>query len=107
MGYEHGWNVHLSLPARRHTAILAVSGRCGHEFTECPPYGIGDCDGVRLNITDRWKQSHLRFHRSDIIVRSPMLLRARYAQKLGFFDETHFRLGEDDKDLCRRGHWLS
>lgn len=112
--HEPGWNVHMSLAPRAHEKILAVSGRCGHSFVECGDVNngyAGDCIGAKRRKPEELEASQFIFTPTDIVVRSPMLLRAKYVQELGFFDQVHYKLGDDDKDLCRRGlhegGWIS
>jgi hypothetical protein len=104
--YQHGWNVHMSLPLRLNSILLGVSGRCGHAFSECGGgrnNRVGDC-----SYETRHPALELQFSVfiADVIVRAPLLLRANYTQQLYFFDQVHYKLGKDDHDLCRRG-WVS
>jgi len=108
--YQSGWNVHMSFPARSDKNVLGVSGRCGHSFPECggakTKYAAGNCRSDRRTPKpDLWSKRFL-FFETDLVVRSPLLLRASYMQQLQFFDQIHYKLGNDDWDLCKRG-WVA
>lgn len=98
---ELGWNLKLSAALRAHADLLGVSGRCSVDFLG--NQSVGNCAAIEVRpvfVGAAATVSNVHVH--DVAVRSPLLLRAAYMQRLGFFDQTRYVLANDDHDLARR-----
>jgi hypothetical protein len=96
---EEGWNERVQQYFSRDSKLFAISGRCGHSQDGDNKVGRCGADfGEPLNQSVNVSQIHVR----ETVNRGPLVLRATYAQELGFFDEQKFFLENDDHDLNRR-----
>ncbi len=128
---EVGWNQALARPLRRYPDLVGTSGRCAEdargavgncvgsgvlddrEFVPAAPAasasgaGGGSSRRPRVDARGALVRGTMggRVYVRDLAVRSPLLLRAAHAQRLGFFDEWNHFLGGDEDELCRRA-WL-
>ena len=113
---ERGWNTLLSQPARLWTDVLAVSARCaeGGVYSDLGKWSwlwskqrqVGSaCPSTEIDEgSDRILQQCM-FRIRDTVNRGPLLLDAKRAIALGYFDELNFYHGDDDHDLCTRA-WM-
>jgi len=104
---EFGWNTILAVPLRL-PKVFAISGRCAHSFNGNNLTGrCGEEVSYPIQASDKKRRDAIQIR--NTCNRGPLLLRALVTQELGFFDEVHFVLGDDDHDLMRRAadkKWL-
>ena len=96
---EKSWNERVLRAFSEDSRLFAVSGRCGH--SQDGSHKIGRC-GADFEIPLAGSEDRPQLHVRETVNRGPLVLRATYAQELGFFDEQSFFLEGDDHDLCRR-----
>ena len=104
-----GWNLALAAPLRSHGDLVAVSGRCVHNFDGRQNGGepAGNCkgSGLRWDLLPEHNRTRAEasawVHVRDVAVRSPLMLRAAYSQRLRLLNEIDFFLGGDDHDFCK------
>jgi len=98
---EFVWNTILATPLRL-PLVFAGSVRCAHSFDGGEM--IGRCD-VDVALPDPKTYDRNKIYVRNTVNRGPLLLRARGAQELVFFDEVNYILGEDDHDLMKRSKY--
>jgi len=97
--YEKRGNAKLLRANYSHTLLFAISGRCAHGHAG--DSHIGRCDrDFAAPLPSNIDKNVL--HVRETVNRGPLMLHAQRAQELGFLDETHFIMGNDDHDLMRR-----
>lgn len=100
-----GYNILLASPLVQYRDLLAVSGRCCHGINNAP-------GGVSIGkIGDTVNHPHLllqdfeaygKIFLSHSVNRGPLVLRRSMLEELGFLDEAHYVLGDDEHDLFAR-----
>jgi glycosyltransferase involved in cell wall biosynthesis len=102
-----GYNLILASPLEQYPDLLGVSGRCCHRLNASPGMEVG-----KLGSTV--ERPHTVLHTFDgfgtiflshTVNRGPLVLRRSMLQELGYLDEEHFVLGNDDHDLFTRA-WV-
>ena len=96
---EKGWNERAQRAFFEDSGMFAISGRCGH--SQDGNHKVGRC-GTDFENPLKESENKSQLHVRETVNRGPLMLRATYAQELGFFDEQNFFLEGDDHDLCRR-----
>ena len=96
-----GYNLLLAMPLEIYSDLIAISGRCCHTLTN-PISGMGKL-GIRVeqphNLPfDKYNQIYL----SHTVNRGPLVLRKSMLEELGYLDEYHFVLEDDEHDLFYR-----
>lgn len=97
-----GYNVILATPMEVYDDIIAVSGRCCHTLNTVTS-GI-----ERGKIGDKTKEPHPSSFSSNVVYmshtvnRGPLVLRNSMVQEIGYLDEEHYVLGDDEHDLFTR-----
>ncbi|GBG29756.1 Hypothetical Protein FCC1311_059772 [Hondaea fermentalgiana] len=103
-----GWLDRILEPLRKYSVLFAVGGRCGHALRGPVPHSVkGPCRAMlephSAEFVAQWD------HEIDIVQtvnRGPYAVRAKAIQEMGFFDEVHFLIAEDEHDLHRRATFL-
>jgi len=111
---QPGWNVALTTPLTTWLDVFSVSARCAHSF-DFPRQG-GQLTGAKctstLEVQPKEKELRCRFYVRDTGNRGPLAVRASYARRIGYFDETRFfGGGDDDHEMNLRAYarhgWVS
>jgi glycosyltransferase involved in cell wall biosynthesis len=98
-----GYNVILSAALRTHTDLIAVSGRCCHTLGG-PEVGKGKL-GEMVQSPHKVLSNFEGFNKiylSHTVNRGPLVIRRTMLEELGFLDEKHYVLGNDEHDLFAR-----
>ncbi len=102
-----GYNILLTSPLEQYADLLAVSGRCCHRINQSPGMHAG-------KLGDTVKKPHAvlqdfdafgKVFLSHTVNRGPLVLRRSMLEELGFLDEAHYVLGDDEHDLFARA-WV-
>ena len=111
---QPGWNVALTTPLRTWPDVFSVSARCAHsfDFSKRGGYLTGAKCSSTLQIQPRERELRCRFYVRDTGNRGPLAVRASYARRIGYFDETRFfGGGDDDHEMNLRAYarhgWIS
>ena len=102
-----GYNILLASPLAQYPDLIAVSGRCCHRVNHCPGFNRGKLGGA----TERPHEVLQSFDGFDTVFlshsvnRGPLVLRASMVRELGYLDEDHYVLGDDEHDLFARA-WV-
>lgn len=99
-----GYNVLLASPMEQYPDLLAVSGRCCHQLNASPGMNAGKL-GELVSKPHALLQDFNAYGKvflSHTVNRGPLVLRRTMLEALGFFDEAHYVLGDDDHDLFAR-----
>mmetsp|Transcript_71044 Transcript_71044/g.141141 ORF Transcript_71044/g.141141 Transcript_71044/m.141141 type:complete len:488 (-) Transcript_71044:184-1647(-) len=112
-----GWNVQLSLPMRLYNDMFAVSGRCAHGWEHCAYGGdrrtVGRCGKDIFLPTYDWEpraralspiSADLSAQIDTVFIRptcnrGPLLYNRTKFERVGYFDEAHLLMGNDDHDI--------
>lgn len=96
---EKGFNRVLERPFKRYENIIAVSGRCAHDFLETNGVGrIGET--IEKPYNPNLKQD--MFYVFGTCNRGPLLLQKEKLQSLGYLDEANYFLDNSEHDLFAR-----
>lgn len=100
-----GYNILLASPLEQYPDMIATSGRCCHGLNSSNnPMSAG-------KTGEHVKQPHLLLREfqyynkvflSHTVNRGPMVLRKSMLEELGYLDEEHYVLGDDEHDLFAR-----
>ena len=100
-----GYNLNLAHPIKIYSDLIAVSGRCCHSVNKNSlAFNVGKLGGKveapheTLHHYDNYNTIFL----SHSINRGPLAIAKEKIAKLGYLDEFHYCLGEDDHDLFLR-----
>lgn len=103
-----GYNILLASPLEQYRDMIAVSGRCCHGLNA----KTSDANVGKLG--EAVKQPHtilqdFRFYNkvflSHTVNRGPLAIRRSMLAELGYLDEEHYTLGNDEHDLFARA-WV-
>jgi len=98
-----GYNVILATGLYNHSDLIAISGRCCHTLA-------GEFNGVG-KLGELVQQPHQvlknfdgfnKIYLSHTVNRGPLILKNSMVKELGYLDEKHFVLGNDEHDLFTR-----
>ena len=94
-----GYNELLCRPLKVFPDLIAVSGRCCHTLRG-PESGVGKLG----NLVEQPHQVYPpdTIYLSHTVNRGPLALRRSMVKELGWLDEEHYVLGNDDHDLFAR-----
>lgn len=100
-----GYNLLLTTPMEVYPDLIAISGRCCHALnglTQTQSFGkmgtLAEKPHVPTFETNAVYLSHT-------VNRGPLALRASMLEQMGYLDEEHYVLGDDDHDLFTRA-WV-
>ena len=100
-----GYNINLAAPLKIYPDMIAISGRCCHRInTNSLGYNIGKI-GKQVEHPHKTLQNyenHNAIFLSHTINRGPIALDKQKVAFLGYLDELHYCLGNDDHDLFLR-----
>jgi glycosyltransferase involved in cell wall biosynthesis len=102
-----GYNVLLASPMEMYPDLIGVSGRCCHRLNACAGLDEGKL-GPLVSEPHKTMQNfnnYGKIYLSHTVNRGPLALRRCMLEELGFFDEAHYVLGDDDHDLFARA-WV-
>jgi glycosyltransferase involved in cell wall biosynthesis len=103
-----GYNILLTSPLENYRDLIAVSGRCCHGMNKTPgAIRVGKLgeDANRPHAILQEFEAYGKVFLSHTINRGPLVLRRSMLEELGFLDEAHYVLGEDEHDLFARA-WV-
>jgi hypothetical protein len=103
-----GYNLLLASPLVQYRDLIAVSGRCCHGVNKTPGGIHAGKLGDTVNHTHPMLQDFEGFGKvvlSHTVNRGPLVLRRSMLEELGFLDEAHYVLGDDEHDLFARA-WV-
>ena len=111
---QPGWNVALTTPLTTWPDVFSVSARCAHPFDFSKQGGhlTGAKCSSTLQVQPKERELRCRFYVRDTGNRAPLAVRASYARRVGYFDETRFfGGGDDDHEINLRAYarhgWVS
>jgi glycosyltransferase involved in cell wall biosynthesis len=97
-----GYNILLASPMEVYDDIIGVSGRCCHTLNT-------KTSGIeRGKLGDKTKDPHPSTFSTNVVYmshtvnRGPLVLRNSMVKELGYLDEEHYVLGDDEHDLFTR-----
>lgn len=93
-----GWNSAAASVLRIYGDVIAVSMRASHNIYS---YN-GGYEGAYVGMDS--KHENCTLYVRDSVNRGPLLLRGDMTMELGYLDEKHFYLGNDDHDLMARAY---
>jgi len=100
-----GYNLNLAYPLKIYSDLIAVSGSCCHRINKNSlAFNVGKIGGKVeapheiLHHYDNYNAIFL----SHSVNRGPLAISKEKIAKLGYLDEFHYCLGEDDHDLFLR-----
>ena len=103
-----GYNILLASPLVQYRDLIAISGRCCHGINNMP-------GGIHVGkLGETVSRPHLMLQDfegfgkvvlSHTVNRGPLVLRRSMLEALGFLDEAHYVLGDDEHDLFARA-WV-
>lgn len=100
-----GYNILLTSPLVQYSDLIAVSGRCCHGLngnTQSMNVGkLGDAAKRPHELLQDF-QYHNKVFLSHTVNRGPLALRRSMLVELGYLDEDHYTLGNDEHDLFAR-----
>jgi hypothetical protein len=102
-----GYNITLTTPLVIFEDLIAVSGRCCHGLNS----NTTACDTGKVGLAT--ENPHVlksfecfnRLVMSHTVNRGPLVLRRSMVETLGYLDEAHYVLGDDEHDLFSRA-WV-
>jgi hypothetical protein len=97
-----GYNVILTTPLEVYSDLIAVSGRCCHGLNTLTHYLTAGKVGDRVKVPHPATFDTDCVHLSHTVNRGPLALRHSMLRELGYLDEAHCVLGDDDHDLFMR-----
>lgn len=100
-----GYNILLASPLEQYSDMIAVSGRCCHGLNSSnQPMAAGKTgDSVKQpHLLLRDFQYYNKVFLSHTVNRGPLVLRKSMLEELGYLDEEHYTLGNDEHDLFAR-----
>ncbi len=104
----YGYNMILAAPLIQYPDIVAVSGRCCHGLNgNTPSLSLGKL-GEKSKYPHELLQNFESFGKvflSHTVNRGPLVLRRTMLEQLGYLDEEHYVLGDDEHDLFARA-WV-
>lgn len=103
-----GYNILLASPLVQYRDLIAVSGRCCHGVNKTPGGINAGKLGETVSRTHLMLQDFEGFGKivlSHTVNRGPLVLRRSMLEELGFLDEAHYVLGDDEHDLFARA-WV-
>jgi glycosyltransferase involved in cell wall biosynthesis len=95
----YGYNELLCRPLRVFPDLIAVSGRCCHTLRG-PESGVGKLGRLVEHPHRRYPPNTI--YLSHTVNRGPLALRRAMVEELGWLDEEHYVLGDDEHDLFAR-----
>ena len=111
---QPGWNVALTTPLTTWPDVFSVSARCAHPFDLSKQGGhlTGAKCSSTLQVQPKERELRCLFYVRDTGNRGPLAVRASYARRIGYFDETRFfGGGDDDHEMNLRAYarhgWVS
>lgn len=99
-----GYNIILASPLEQYPDLIAISGRCCHRINQSQGIWAGKI-GDSVNKPHAVLQDFEGFGKvflSHTVNRGPLVLRRSMLEELGFLDEAHYVLGDDEHDLFAR-----
>ena len=103
-----GYNILLTSPLVQYRDLIAISGRCCHGINNTPGGIHAGKLGESVSRTHLLLQDFDSFGKvflSHTVNRGPLVLRRSMLEELGFLDEAHYVLGDDEHDLFARA-WV-
>ena len=111
---QPGWNVALTTPLTTWPDVFSVSARCAHPFdlSKQGSHLTGAKCSSTLQVQPKERELRCRFYVRDTGNRAPLAVRASYARRIGYLDETRFfGGGDDDHEMNLRAYarhgWVS
>lgn len=99
-----GYNAILASPLEQYKDLIAVSGRCCHGLNgNSPALALGKL-GEKASRPHELPQDN-RIYLSHTVNRGPLVLRRSMVETLGYLDDLHYTLGNDEHDLFARA-WV-
>lgn len=102
-----GYNILLASPLEQYDDLIGISGRCCHRINQSPGIHAGKM-GELVSSPHAILQDFRAFGKvflSHTVNRGPLVLRRSMVEELGFLDEAHYVLGDDEHDLFARA-WI-
>jgi len=103
-----GYNLILASPLEQYPDMIAVSGRCCHGLNSSTQPMIAGKLGETVKSPHallRDFQYYSKVFLSHTVNRGPLVLRKSMLEELGYLDEEHYVLGDDEHDLFARA-WV-
>jgi glycosyltransferase involved in cell wall biosynthesis len=100
-----GYNMILATPMEVYPDILGVSGRCCHSLNGLTRGREFGKTSSKVEKPHEPSFDSNRVYLSHTANRGPLALRASMLKELGYLDEEHYVLGDDDHDLFTRA-WV-
>jgi hypothetical protein len=98
---ETGYNESITRPFEKFDDVLGVSGRGCHTFR--PMHGPGKLGGKMENpLEPEWDRQRNTFFVGETCMRGPLVLHTERLRVMKYWDEHHFFLGKDERDLFAR-----
>lgn len=101
-----GYNLLLATPLEVYSDMIAVSGRCCHGINRLSQWLTAGKFGNRVSDPHPATFDTNTVHLSHTVNRGPLVLRRAMLHSLGYLDEEHYVLGDDDHDLFMRA-WVT
>lgn len=107
---DEGYNMRLLQPFILNKDIIAISGRCAHDFT-CQKGGIGKIGfDISIQVKDLPNVDANYYYIGETCNRGPLLFDKEKLKTLKYLDEVNFFLENDEHDLFARAYvehgWL-
>lgn len=99
---ELGYNKYLTKPFNNFTNIIAVSGRCAHNFYRSG--GVGKLGGFIEKDISELNVNRDYFYQYETCNRGPLLLDKNKVKELNYLNEEKFFLNNSDHDLMIRAY---
>ena len=103
-----GYNILLASPLVQYTDMIAVSGRCCHALnSSTQAFATGKINEAVLTphtVLHDFK-NYGKVFLSHTVNRGPLVFRRTMLEELGYLDEKHYVLGDDEHDLFARA-WI-
>ena len=99
---ELGYNKYLTKPFNNFTNIIAVSGRCAHNFYRSG--GVGKLGGFIEKDISELNVNRDYFYQYETCNRGPLLLDKNKVKELNYLNEEKFFLNNSDHDLIIRAY---
>lgn len=100
-----GYNLILASPLEQYPDMIAVSGRCCHGLNSSTQAMVAGKIGEMANKPHLLLQDFQYYNKvllSHTVNRGPLVLRKSMLEDLGYLDEEHYVLGNDEHDLFTR-----
>ena len=100
-----GYNLELALPLKIYPDLIAISGRCCHRVNaKSLGFNIGRLGTLveKPHQILQHHENHNAIFLSHTVNRGPLALDRKKVADLGYLDERHYCLGNDDHDLFLR-----